>query len=214
MRMKPARTPAGNSVIQAPFSFMGPRVLAGSYTVKLTKGGQTLASQVQLVTDPRTTHTADDRKLQYDTVMKLHGMMERLTYVVDATLGARDGLKARAEALPKGDALRKKAESLADELTKFHSTLVATAEGGWLSGDEQLREKLGTLYGGVNGYEGRPSRTQLEQVDALSDRLQKAEAKLDSIAKGGLAEVNKALTARKLEPVNLLGKEDWEKKGQ
>jgi hypothetical protein len=214
MRMKQARTPAGNAIIQAPFSFFGPRVLAGSYTVKLTKGGQTLASQAQLVADPRTTHTADDRKIQYDTVMKLHGMMERLTYVVDATLGARDGLKARAEALPKNDSLRKKAESLADDLTKLHATLVATGEGGWLSGEEQLREKLGTIYGGVNGYEGRPSRTQLDQVDVLSDRLQAAEAKLDSIAKGALADVNKALTARKLEPVNLLTKEEWEKKGQ
>jgi photosystem II stability/assembly factor-like uncharacterized protein len=214
MRLKSPRTPAGNSVIQAPFSFMGPRVLAGSYTIKLTKGGQTLASQVQLVTDPRSTHTVEDRKQQYDTVLELHGMMERLTYVVDATLGARDGLKQRAEALPKGDKLRKQAESLAEELTKFHATLVATGEGGWLSGEEQLREKLGTVYGGVNGYEGRPSRTQLEQVDVLSERLEKAEAKLASVGKGGLAEVNKALTARKLEPVNLLSKEEWTKKGQ
>ena len=42
MRMKSPRTPGGNSVIQAPFSFFGPRVKAGAYTVKLTKGGQTL----------------------------------------------------------------------------------------------------------------------------------------------------------------------------
>jgi hypothetical protein len=214
MRMKSPRTPGGNSVIQNPFSFMGPRVPAGIYTVKLTKGGQTLASQVQLVADPRSTHTAEDRTMQHETVLKLHGMMERLTYVVDATLGARDALKQRAEALPKGDSLRRRAESLADELTKFHATLVATGEGGWLSGEEQLREKLGQAYGGVNGYEGRPSRTQLDQVDVLSERLEKAEAKLDSIGKGGLAEVDKALAARKLEPVNLLSKEEWEKKGQ
>jgi hypothetical protein len=66
----------------------------------------------------------------------------------------------------------------------------------------------------VNGYEGRPSRTQLDQVDLLSERLAAAEARLESIGKGGLAEVNKALTARKLEPVNLLSREEWEKKGQ
>ena len=152
--------------------------------------------------------------MQHDTVMKLHGMMERLTYVVDAALGARDALKQRAEALPKGDSLRKRAETLADELTKFHATLVATGEGGWLSGEEQLREKLGQAYGGVNGYEGRPSRTQLDQADVLSERLETAEARLESIGKGGLAEINKALTARKLEPVKLLSKEEWTKKGQ
>src|SRR5688572_2690990 len=189
MRMKSPRTPGGNSVIQAPFSFFGPRVPAGAYTVKLTKGSQTLASQVQLVPDPRSTHTAEDRKLQYDTVMKLHGMMERLTYLVDATLGARDALKQRAEALPQNDKLRKQLESLAGELTKLHATLAATSEGGWLSGEEQLREKLGYLYGGVNGYEGRPTRSQLDQMGVLEARLGQAASKLEAIAKGELAAV-------------------------
>lgn len=214
MRMKSPRTPGGNSIIQAPFSFFGPRVPAGAYTVKITKGGQTLASQVQLVPDPRSTHTAEDRKLQHDTVMKLHGMMERLTYVVDATLGARDALKQRAEALPQNDKLRKQLESVSGELTKLHATLAATSEGGWLSGEEQLREKLGYLYGGVNGYEGRPTRSQLDQMGVLETRLEQAAAKLDSIGKNGLAAANKSLTARKLEPVSLLTVEEWKKKAQ
>ncbi|HWN44059.1 MAG TPA: glycosyl hydrolase [Thermoanaerobaculia bacterium] len=214
MRMKSPRTPGGNSVIQAPFSFFGPRVKAGAYTVKLTKGGQTLDSQVQLVPDPRSTHTAEDRTLQHDTVMKLHGMMERLTYVVDATLGARDGLQKRAEGLPQNDKLRKQLDGLATELTKLHATLAAVGEGGWLSGEEQLREKLGYLYGGVNGYEGRPTRSQLDMMSVLGARLDKAAARLDAIAGNELAAANKALTARKLEPVNLLTEEEWKKKAQ
>jgi hypothetical protein len=214
MRTKSPRTPGGNSVIQAPFSFFGPRVPPGAYSVKLTKGGQTLDSQVQLVADPRSTHTAEDRTLQYDTVMKLHGMMERLTYVVDATLGARDALQKRAEGLPQNDKLRKQLDALSGELTKFHATLVATGEGGWLSGEEQLREKLGYLYGGVNGYEGRPTRSQIDQMGVLGARLDKAAARLDAIAKNELASANKALTARKLEPVDLLTEEEWRKKAQ
>ena len=214
MRMKAPRTPGGNSVIQAPFSFFGPRVKAGAYTIKLTKGGQVLDSQVQLVADPRSTHTADDRNLQYDTVMKLHAMMERLTYVVDATLAAREGLQKRAEGLPPNDKLRKQLDALAGELTKLHATLAATGEGGWLSGEEQLREKVGYLYGGVNGYEGRPTKSQLDQMGVLGARLDKAAARLDALAKNELAAVNKALAARKLEPVNLLTEEEWKKKGQ
>ncbi|HWM92903.1 MAG TPA: glycosyl hydrolase [Thermoanaerobaculia bacterium] len=214
MRTKGPRTPGGNSVIQSPFSFFGPRVPAGAYTVKLTKGGQTLASQVQLVADPRATHTAEDRQLQYDTVVKLHGMMERLTFVVDSALGARDALQTRAGGLPENDKLRRQLEAAAGELTKFHSTLVATGEGGWLSGEEQLREKVGYLYGGVNGYEGRPSRAQIEQMGLLGERLDKAAARLDAIGKNELAAANKALAARKLEPVNLMTEEEWKKKAQ
>jgi photosystem II stability/assembly factor-like uncharacterized protein len=214
MRLKSPRTPGGNSVIMAPFSFFGPRVKAGAYTVKLTKGGQTLDSQVQLISDPRSTHTAEDRALQYDTVMKLHGMMERLTYVVDAALALREGLQKRAEGMPQNDKLRKQLEGLAGELTKFHATLVATGEGGWLSGEEQLREKVGYLYGGVNGYEGRPTKSQLDMMSVLGARLDKAAARLDAIAKNELAAANRALAARKLEPVNLLTEEEWKKKAQ
>ncbi len=214
MRMKGPRTPGGNSIIQSPFSFVGPRVPAGSYTVKLTKGGQTLAGEARLVPDPRSTHSAEDRKLQYDTALKLHGMMERLAYVVDSTLGARDALRQRAAALPKGDRLARQAEALAEELNRFHATLVATGEGGWLSGEEQLREKLGQLYGGVNGYEGRPTRSQLDQLDVLAESLSQGAAKLGSFEKGGIAEINKALTARKLEPVVIPTEEEWRKKAQ
>jgi hypothetical protein len=214
MRMKGPRTPGGNSVIQSPYSVFGPRVPAGAYTVRLTKGGQVLDSQVQLAPDPRSTHSAEDRKLQHDTALKLHGMIERLTYVVDATLGAREGLQQRAAALPQNDKLRKQLDTLAGELTKFHATLVATGEGGWMSGEEQLREKLGYAYGGINGYEGRPTRSQLDQAAMLGARLDKAAARLDAIAKGELAAANKALTARKLEPVNLTTEEEWKKKAQ
>ncbi len=214
MRMKGPRTPGGNSIIQSPFSFVGPRVPAGSYTVKLTKGGQTLTGEARLVPDPRSTHSVEDRKLQYDTALKLHGMMEKLAYVVDSTLGARDALRQRAAALPKGDKLARQAEALAEELTRFHATLVATGEGGWLSGEEQLREKLGQLYGGVNGYEGRPTRSQLDQVDVLAERLSQGVAKLGAFEKGGIGEINKALAARKLEPVVIPTEEEWRKKAQ
>jgi photosystem II stability/assembly factor-like uncharacterized protein len=211
MRIKPPKMPGGNSVIQEPGAFFGPRVPAGNYTIKLIKGDQTLASQVQLVADPRSTHTAEDRALQHDTVMKLYDMLEKLTYLDDATLDARDNLQKRADGLAKGDKLRGQLEKTADELTQYHATLVATAEGGWLSGEEQLREKLGSLYGGVNSYEGRPTKSQLDSVKVIGDRLDKAAAKLDSIAKGDLEAANRALTARKLQPVKLMAMDEWKK---
>jgi hypothetical protein len=48
----------------------------------------------------------------------------------------------------------------------------------------------------------------------LGARLDKAAARLDAIGKGELATANKALTARKLEPVNLTTEEEWKKKAQ
>lgn len=212
MRLPAATMPGGNSVVMSPYSLYGPRAPLGTYTAKLIKGNQTLESKVELVPDSRSTHSVEDRALQHETVMSLYRMLERLTWVVESTTGARDALRARVADLPKGDRLRGQAEGLADELDRFRATLIATSEGGWMSGEEQLREKLGALYGGVNGYDGRPTRSQLDQTKLFGDQLDKAAAQLEAINRGELAGVNKTLTARKLEPVKVPTLEEWKKK--
>jgi hypothetical protein len=50
-------------------------------------------------------------------------------------------------------------------------------------------------------------------MGVLGARLDQAAAKLAALGKGELAAVNKVLTARKLDPVNLLTEEEWRKKG-
>ena len=212
MRLKPPKMPGGNSIVQSAGAFLGPRTPAGAYTVKLVKGGQTYTSQVVLVPDPRSTVSAEDRALQQKTAMEAYQLLERLTYLDEAAVDARDALRKRAEALPKNDGLRRQIESVAGQLDAFHASLVATSEGGWLSGEEQLREKLGTLYGGINGYEGRPTQAQVAQVKVMAGRLDRAAGRLDGIAEKDLAAVNKALAGRKLEPVKVMTKEEWEKK--
>lgn len=212
MRLAAPKMPGGNSVIMSAGSFLGPRARAGTYTVKLIKGDKTLESKVELVPDPRSTHTAEDRALQHTTVMALYGMLERLTWLDESAVAARDGLRQRAAGLPKADKLRAQIEKLAGDLDRFHASLVATGEGGWMSGEEQLREKLGALYGGVNGYDGRPTKSQLDETKLVSGRVDQAVARLEGIGNGELAAVNKALAARKLEPVPLMTLEEWKKK--
>jgi photosystem II stability/assembly factor-like uncharacterized protein len=213
MRLDPPKMPGGNSVILSPGAFFGPRARAGTYTVKLIKGDQTLESRVELVPDPRSTHTAEDRALQHTTVMALYGMLERLAWIDESAVATRDGLRQRAAGLPQGDKLRGQIEKLAGDLDRFHASLVATSEGGWLSGEEQLREKLGSVYGGVNSYDGRPTKAQLDQTKLLGRDLDRAAARLEGILGGELAAVNKTLAARKLAPVQVKTLEEWKKKG-
>jgi hypothetical protein len=157
---------------------------------------------VALVTDPRTKATGEDRKLQRETVWKLYGMLERLTATVDQMIAVRDQARARASKLAKGDALRKRLEALADEMEKQRAALVATkqAEGG-ISGEEKLREELGSLYGNVNGYEGRPTQSQLDRLAVLGADLETAGKKLDALADKELAALGPMLQKAKLEPV-------------
>lgn len=55
--------------------------------------------------------------------------VERLTYVVDAIIDARDQARARAERAPKGDALGKRLEAFAAAMEGQRTDLVSTSRG-------------------------------------------------------------------------------------
>jgi hypothetical protein len=212
MRLPPPKLPPANSlVVGSQYTMVGPRVPPGTYTVKLIQDGKTYPSQVELVPDPRSNHSAEDRAIQYETAMKLYDMLGRLTYLADTVKALGDSGKQRAEGLPKGDRLRQQLTTLGDTLETFRATLVATGPGGWLSGEEQLRERMATIYGGINGYDGRPTKSQIDQVKVLGDRLAKAEARLEALEGGEVAAANRELEKRKLEPLKAKSREEWEK---
>ncbi|HEY7216104.1 MAG TPA: glycosyl hydrolase [Thermoanaerobaculia bacterium] len=212
MRLPPPKLPPANSlVVGSQFAFFGPRVLPGTYTVKLIQGDKTYASQVQIVPDPRSTHEDADRAAQHETAMELYGMLGRLTYAAETVKALEDAAQQRAAALPKGDKLRQQLGSLAANLETFRATLVATSAGGWLSGEEQLREKMTKVYGAVNGYDGRPTQSQLDQTKVLADQLAKGEARLAAFQSGEVAAVNRELAKRKLDPLTAKSREEWEK---
>ncbi|MFL6261175.1 MAG: WD40/YVTN/BNR-like repeat-containing protein [Thermoanaerobaculia bacterium] len=212
MRLPPPKLPPANSlVLGSQYALLGPRVPLGTYTVKLIQGDKTYTSQVELVPDPRSTHSVEDRAAQNETALALYGMLSRLTYVADTVQGLEDGAKERAGKLPAGDRLRRQLEALAGSLETFRATLVATGPGGWLSGEEQLREKMAKVYGSVNGYDGRPTQSQNEQVKVLGGQLTQAESKLAAVQSGEVAAANRELEKRKLPPLKAKTREEWEK---
>jgi hypothetical protein len=154
--------------------------------------------------------SAEDRALQRETTWKLYAMLERLTFVADSIVDARDQAKVRAEKLPKGDAVQKRLLAFADALEGQRTALVATkeAEGG-ISGEEKLREELGMLYGNVNGYEGRPTASQTSRMAVLGQDMEAAYARFVATADKEMAALNPQLKGKKLDPIAKLTQEEW-----
>jgi photosystem II stability/assembly factor-like uncharacterized protein len=173
MRLPAPKTAPGASLVPNLYSLMGPRVPAGTYTVKMIKGKETFTSSVTLEHDPRSKHTAADRALHQKTVATLYGMVERLAGLINGIIATRD--KARAA----GDT------ALADDLERQRVSLVSSKQGEGISGEEKLREELGTLYGNVNMHEGRPTDSQLRRMTVLEKQLQDAAAAFEKAARGG-----------------------------
>ena len=208
MRLKAPKMPAGSAIVFSGGAFYGPRAAAGTYTVKYIKGKETYTSTIELVPDPRATYTAEDRALQQKTVRGLYDMLADFTFLTERVRSARDQARDRASKLSGGQ--KKKLTALADKLDQQYGSLVATREGGWLSGEEQLRERIGALYGAINSFDGRPTASQLGEVEIVTSELAKKRAAFDALS-SELEAANRTLGARNLEPIRLMSREEWEK---
>jgi photosystem II stability/assembly factor-like uncharacterized protein len=213
MRMPPPKLPAANSlVIAGGNSFQGPQVPAGTYTVKMTKGDKVYEHKLELMPDPRSRHTDADRKAQFEAAVSLYDSLATLTYVAETLAEVVDQATARKQGLKAGDPTAAKLDAFITKVDTFRKTLVATGPGGWLSGEEQLREKLAAAYGGINGFEGRPTASQLAAKSKLQNELAAAATKLESIGSTDVPALNKILAGKKLDPVKVQTREEWQAK--
>ena len=212
MRLKPPKVPtAASAAFGAQY---GPRVLPGVYTVKMTKDKQTYTTQLQLIPDPRAKHSAEDRKAQYDLSLKLYNLLGEMSFAVERINNARLALEARASQLPSDDPLRKQLQTAAGQADEQRKKIVATKEGGAITGEERLREFLADLYGNVVFYEGRPSQTQVERTDSIARELADVLKDFNAWEAKELSSLNSALAKKRLEVIKPLMREEWEKKGE
>ena len=212
MRLKPPRIPPATSLVAQPGSLTGPRVAEGTYRVKLVKGNDTLETSVSLVPDPRAQYSAEDRAVQDRAVIRLYEMVQRLAYVVDGAIDLRNQARARADSLGERDALARRLARYAAQLDTLRLNLVSASEAGRMAGEEKLREKLVSLYGAVNGFEGRPTESQLEATDVLATDLEAAHARFRQLTGTDLPGLNADLERRRLQVLRLVTREEWERR--
>ncbi|MGE5275621.1 MAG: sialidase, partial [Acidobacteriota bacterium] len=184
MQVKPPRVPRAATVAFA--ASQGPRVPPGTYTVRLTKGGKSIETKLEIGIDRRAPYTVEDRKAQFAAVMKAHALFERMSALVDRIDAARAAAARRARALPESDPGRRRLQETIDKLDAIKREIVATKEGGAITGEERIREHLDTVYGALNGWEGKPAAYQVERVETLGRELADVAREFDALAAGEL----------------------------
>src|SRR6267378_199120 len=136
MRLAPPRVPpAASAAFGAAF---GPRVLPGTYTIKMTKDTATYATQLVLVPDPRGTHTDQERRAAFDLAIKMSATLTDMTFAVERMNGVRQALEQRAGRLPASDAVAKRLRAASAAVDVMRKKIVATKEGGMITGEERL----------------------------------------------------------------------------
>lgn len=192
MRVKPPRVPPA---VQLAFSgTQGPRVLPGIYTVRMTKNGQVVEQKITVGLDRRSSFTAADRKAQFDAAMRVHRLFGEESVLMDRIATLRTAL-AVSKAAVQQPALIQHIAELDAKVDVVRKRIVATTEGGAITGEERLREHTDQLYGAILSYEGKPASYQLERITALKAELADTNAAFDSLLSNELMKLNTQLNA-------------------
>jgi photosystem II stability/assembly factor-like uncharacterized protein len=178
-RVKPPRVP---KAAQAAFnSAQGPRVLPGVYTARITKAGQSYEQKIEIGLDRRADYTVEDRKVQYDAVMRVHALLGRMSTITDGIQRMSMMAPMAEKMFPAGAKELGQIKTLLASAQDIRKKIVATKEGGAITGEERLREHTDTLYGAINGYEGKPGQYLIDRIDVLDGELKAIEAEFGQL---------------------------------
>jgi hypothetical protein len=170
----------------------------GTYTVRMTKGTKTYETKLEVGLDPRAPFTVADRREQFDAAMKVHAMFGTMSDLVTRIQAVRTGSAAASAKLSEGDPWKARLAALSESADAVRKKIVATKEGGAITGEERLREHMGDLYGGIMSYEGRPAATLVAYTGALNRELGAISAEFDALCDKNLTDANAALRAKGL----------------
>lgn len=181
----------------------GPRVLPGTYTVRLRVKGETYEQPVKVEVDPTVNVSREDLKTQLEYSLQLRDMV---SYVNDG-LRALDILKKQIK--DRQETLEKKKNKVPEEVKKIikeHLEKITTiqnlltrpeGEPFWSKG-AQIKGKLNSLFRDIDGVNAAPTRKQIEYLGRLEEEFRSVMAKVNGYLSQSAKELNNKLTQHQI----------------
>jgi hypothetical protein len=194
MREKPPRVPPAAQIAFS--SSRGPRLVPGDYTVRLTKAGKSYETKLTIGLDRRAKFTIEDKKAQYDAAMKVRDLFNDESGLMDRIVFLRRDVAKAGSAISENDPLKKTVKGFDDKIDNGRKKIVATKEGGAITGEERLREHTDQLYGALLSYEGKPGDYQIAYTTALRRELDDVKKEFEDLLAKDLPTLNASLKSK------------------
>jgi photosystem II stability/assembly factor-like uncharacterized protein len=201
MRTKPPLVPPAAQL--AGSSTVGPRFVPGVYTVRLTRARAVYSMPLTVGLDRRATFTVADRQAQFDAANRVKALFARMTELVAHIVALRGQAAALEEKLPPADPLRPQLAQFSDRADDLRKKVVATKEGGAITGELRLRELTDDVYGEVMSTEGAPTSYAIARVAVLDRELGEVEKSFGTLTNTDLPALNEKLKAKSLAPLSV-----------
>jgi photosystem II stability/assembly factor-like uncharacterized protein len=201
MRAKPPQVPPAASV--AGFSTQGPRVVPGAYTVRMTKNNKVYETRLIVELDRRADYTVQDRQVQFNEAQRVSGMFGQISALIKRINEVRESAEMSMEKAEGNPRLTGQIKYLSDKADEIRKKIVATKEGGDITGEERIRENLDNLFAVLIFYEGKPSENVIARADELQRQIDAASKEFDTLVSKDIPAVNQMLKGRDLPPIEV-----------
>jgi len=194
MHLPPPHVPPAVQLAEA--GTQGPRVLPGSYTIRMENNGKTYETRLDTALDPRVKWSLAERRAQYEAAMKVYALFNDESSLFAQITGLRQQIAAAGKGRAADDALERKLLPFDRKLDALRKQIVATTEGGAVTGEERLREHTDQLYGALTSWDGPPTNYQLDNIAALRAELSDISGEFSRLTARELPSLNSAIRAQ------------------
>jgi photosystem II stability/assembly factor-like uncharacterized protein len=200
----PGPTSFPGMILWAASTEAGPRVLPGTYTVRLTADGQVQRQTFTVRTDPRLTGvTQADLQRRFDFAMQIRNRTSEANDAVLLIRGVRKQVEERLARTQDAD-IRRSADSLLARMAVIEERLYQVRNQSSqdpLNYPIRLNNKLAALMSHVEEAEAAPTEQSYAVFQELSGQLDRELAALNALWTQDLEALNRLLRAKRLPPV-------------
>ncbi len=186
----------------------GPKVVPGTYTVRLTTAtSDTLTQPVDVRMDPRVEDvTQSDLQAQYELATAIRDSTTAIYDAIRTLRSVREQVNSVAEHAAEAghEGLTARADSLTETLTSIEQELMQTRNESHqdpLNFPPQMDNQYAYLYGYVVGPDGPPTEAARERFEDLNEQWRDLRDRLQTVLETDLPQFNKQVRSLEGQPV-------------